>query len=179
MKLLFTAALGALVISCASAAAADFKPIDCGSTDFDFSDPAYNTDCERSEDPLRVGQSSGSSITDVMSVSNDERTIFFTLVERRITGAPRIYMTYIGLQQNFERVFNEKDVKDFKLLEKKNGYDVAEFSREISGRDSRCITVQRYTNAMHTGFKRHLIGMGCTVGDLAPVYQILERVDGD
>jgi hypothetical protein len=179
MKLVLAAALGALVFSCASAGAADFKPIDCGSTGFDFSDPAYNTDCERSEDPLRVGQSSGSSITDVMSVSNNERTIFFTIVERRITGAPRIYMRYSGLEENFQRVFNEQDVRGFKLLEKKNGYDVAEFSRDISGRDSRCITVQRYTNAMHTGFKRHLIGMGCTVGDLALVYQILQRVDGD
>ena len=81
MRTMVTTALGALVFFCAAAAAkADFEPIDCSSTSFAFADAAYNVDCERSKDPLRVGQSSGSSVTDLMTVSSDDRTIFVTMV---------------------------------------------------------------------------------------------------
>jgi hypothetical protein len=76
-------------------------------------------------------------------------------------------------------MFDEKDIKDWKSLDKTAGYDVAEFSRNISGQDSHCIAVQRYTNPMYTGYKRQLIGMGCTTGDLQSVYQILQRMDDD
>lgn len=177
MKFLSTTALGALVLLCAAAAVkADFEPVGCSSTSFVFSDAAYNVDCERSQDPLRVGQSSGSSTTDVMTVSSDDRTIFVTMLTRRIT-APRIYMEHRSLGENFRSLFNEDGVKDWKSIGNRDGYDVAEFTREISGRDSRCITVQRYTNPAHIGYKRHVIGMGCTVGEIESLYQILAHID--
>ena len=74
MRTMVTTALAALVFFCAGAAVkADFDPIDCSSTAFAFADAAYNVDCERSKDPVRAGESSGSSVTDVMTVSSDER----------------------------------------------------------------------------------------------------------
>ena len=177
MRTLSTTALGALVFFCAvTTVKADFDPVDCSSTAFAFADAAYNVDCERSKDPLRVGQSSGSSVTDVMTVSSEDRTIFVTMLSRVIT-APRIYMEHRGLGENFRALFNEEGVQDWKSIGNKDGYDVAEFSREISGHNSRCVTVQRYTNAAHTGYKRHIIGMGCTVGQLESVYQLLGHID--
>lgn len=177
MKRLSATALGALVLLCAAATVkADFEPVDCSSTSFAFSDAAYNVDCERSQDPLRVGQSSGSSITDIMTVSSDDRTIFVTMLTRRITSS-RIYMEHRSLGENFRDLFNEDGVKDWKAIGNKDGYDVAEFTREISGRDSRCITVQRYTNPAHVGYKRHVIGMGCTVGERDSLYQLLSHID--
>jgi hypothetical protein len=177
MRTMITVALGALVFFCAAAAAkADFEPIDCSSTSFAFSDAAYNVDCERSKDAVRAGESSGSSVTDVMTVSSDDRTIFVTMVSQVIT-APRIYMEHRGLGENFRAVFNEEGVEDWKSIGNKDGYDVAEFTREISGQNSHCVTMQRYTNPMHVGYKRHIIGMGCTVGQLESVYQILGHID--
>jgi hypothetical protein len=177
MRTRVTTALGALVFLCAAAAAkADFEPVDCSSTAFAFSDAAYNVDCERSRDPLRVGQSSGASVTDVMTVSSSDRTIFVTMLSRVIT-APRIYMEHRSLGENFRSVFNEEGIEDWKALGNKGGYDVAEFTRDISGHNSHCITMQRYTNAAHTGYKRHIIGMGCTVGEVESVYQILQHID--
>jgi len=176
MRLIFMASLAALAVLSGPAVGSDFKPIDCGSTSFAFSDSAYLVDCERAESPLRVGSSSGKSVTDVINVTNDDRTIFLTVVSRTIT-APRIYMEYRGLGESFRDVFNEPDVKNWESRGNKDGFDVAEFDREISGRDSHCITVQRYTNAMHTGFKRHVIGMGCSVDNLEAVYQLLGKLD--
>ena len=175
MKLLSTTALGALVLLCA-ATTVKAEPVDCSSTSFAFSDAAYNIDCERFQDPLRVGQSSGSSITDVMTVSSDDRTVFVTMLTQRITS-PRIYMEHRSLGENFRSLFKEDGVKDWKSIGNKDGYDVAEFTREISGQDSRCITVQRYTNPAHVGYKRHVIGMGCTVGERESLYQILAHID--
>jgi hypothetical protein len=177
MRIIVATALSALVLVCAAAAVrADFEPIDCSSTVFVFADAAYNVDCERSKDPLRVGQSSGSSVTDVMTVSSEDRTVFVTMLSRLIT-APRIYMEHRSLGENFRSIFSEDGVEDWKPLGNKNGYDVAEFTRDISGQSSHCITMQRYTNAAHTGYKRHVIGMGCTVGALDSVYQILGQID--
>jgi hypothetical protein len=167
MKIMSTAALAALVFLCASPARA--FPIDCSSTNFKFADAAYNIDCERG----------WFDTTDIISVTNNDRTIFFTMVDRRITGQPHVYLEYRRLRENFTAMFDEKDIKDWKSLDKKAGYDVAEFSRNISGQNSHCIAVQRYTNPMCTGYKRQLIGMGCTTGDLQSVYQILQRMDGD
>ncbi len=133
MRTLSTTALGALVFFCAVATVkADFDPVDCSSTAFAFSDAAYNVDCERSKDPLRVGQSSGSSVTDVMTVSSEDRTIFVTMLSRVIT-APRIYMEHRGLGENFRALFNEEGVQDWKSIGNKDGYDVAEFSGRSAG----------------------------------------------
>jgi hypothetical protein len=173
MKILSMAALAALVFLCTSPAKAFEFAVDCSSTDFKFSDPAYNVDCET------VVSLDGGGAADVMSVTNNERTIFFTMVERRISGEQHLYLQYRRLRENFNAMFKEDGVKDWRSLDKKAGYEVAEFSQDISGQDSHCIAVQRYSNPMYTGYKRQLVGVGCTVGDLQSVYQILQRMDGD
>ena len=165
----------ALLMSCA-AAKADLDDVDCSSTSFKFSDPKYNADCQRSDDPIRVGASSGAATTDVMTVTSEDRTIFITLVSRRIT-ATRIYMQHRPLKEGFEDLFNKDGVENWNSIGKKDGYDVAEFTKDISGQSSHCITVQRYTNAAYNGYKRRVIGMGCTVGAVDAVYQLLKEID--
>ncbi len=177
MKIMSAVALVALVFVCTSPAEAFEWSVDCSSTNFKFSDPAYTVDCGSAWFPAPAGMSAGAA--DILSVTNNDRTIFFTMVERRITGQPHVFMQYRGLRENFNAMFKQEGVKDWKELDKKGGFEVAEFSRDISGQDSHCIAVQRYTNPMYTGYKRQLIGLGCTVGDLQPVYQILQRMDGD
>ena len=179
MKITPAVALATLVFLCTSPAKAFEFIVDCSSTNFKFSDAAYNIVCERSWFPAPSGREAGGNTADIMSVTNDDRTIFFTMVERRITGAPHVFLQYRGLRENFNAMFKQEGVKDWKELEKNTGFEVAEFFRDISGQDSHCITVQRYTNPMYTGYKRQLIGVGCTVGDLQPVYQILQHMDGD
>ncbi len=165
--------LVALVILCTSPAKALGFAVDCSSTNFKFSDAAYNIDCET------VVPLDGGGAAEVMSVTNHERTIFFTMVERRITDQPHVFLEYRSLRDNFGAMFKEDGIKDWKSLDKRAGYEVVEFSRDISGQDSHCIAVQRYTNPMYTGYKRHLLGVGCTVGNLQSVYQLLDRIDGD
>jgi hypothetical protein len=166
MNIMATAALAALVLLCAPPARA--LPIDCSATNFKFVDAAYNVDCERWFDAI-----------DIISVTNNDRTIFFTMLERGIMGEPHAYLEYRRLRENITAMFDDEDIKDWKSLDKTAGYELAEFSQDVDGRDSRCIAVQRYSNPMYTGYKRQLIGMGCTTGDLQSVYQILERMDGD
>jgi hypothetical protein len=173
MKAMAIATLAALVILCAPPAKAFEFAVDCSSTNFKFLDPAYNIDCET------VVSLDGGGSADVMSVTDQERTIFFTMVERRITGQPHVFLQYRKLRENFDAMFKKDGITDWRSLDRKDDYEVAEFSWDMSGRDSRCIAVQRYTNPMYTGYKRHLFGVGCTVGDLPSVYQLLQRIDGD
>src|SRR5262245_7744446 len=124
MKIISVASLLALAVLCAGTARADLEPVDCSSTSFAMTEQGYLVDCERADDPLRVGGSSGGSTTEVMNVTDDDRTIFVTLVGRLIT-APRIYMEHRGLEQTFRDVFNEKDITDWKWIGRKDGYEVA------------------------------------------------------
>lgn len=174
MKVMSAVAFAGLVFLYTSPTKALEWSVDCSSTHFKFLDLTYNIDCETVFSLYAEGGSA-----DVMSVTNNERTIFFTMVERRITGEPHVFMQYVSLRENFDATFKEEGLKGWKEIDKKAGFEVAEFSRDISGVDSHCIAVQRYTYPMSTGYKRHLIGVGCAVGDLQPVYQILQHMDVD
>lgn len=110
-----------------------------------------------------------------MTVSSADRTVFLTMVARRIT-APRVYMEHRSLSNNLGNFFDEDGVRDWKPIGKKKGYDVAEFTKTIDGYESRCIAVQRYTNAAHTGYKRMVIGMGCSVSERDTVYRIFDQI---
>jgi hypothetical protein len=180
MRRLFLAPLAALLLvgvpAGAMVAQADFDPVDCGATPFVFSGENYLVDCEQSDEPLRVETSSGGVTVDVMSITSQDRTIFFTMVSRRI-NATRIYMESRSLGENYREMFDEEGTRDWKGIGRKAGYDVAEFTADISGHESNCITVQRYTNAAYMGYKRHVIGMGCTMGDTASVYDILAKIE--
>ena len=72
--------------------------------------------------------------------------------------------------------FDEEGSRDWKGIGRKGGYDTAEFTADISGRKSHCITVQRYTNAAYMGYKRHVIGTGCAIGELSTVYEVLGKI---
>src|SRR5262245_58283374 len=75
----------------ATSAKADFDPVDCSSTPFAFSGEGYLVDCEQSDEPLRVETTSGGVTVDVMSITGQDRQIFFTILSRRI-NATHIYM---------------------------------------------------------------------------------------
>jgi len=157
------------------AGADDLHEIDCASSSFEFTDQAYDIDCERAETQTHVGTSSGSVRLDVITISSRERSLFLTMTSQVIT-APRIYLEHRSLSQSFSNMFGQEDVREWNGVGNKNGYDVAEFKTDISGNESRCIAVQRYTNPAWTGYKRHVVGMGCAVAGLEPVYELLAKL---
>ncbi len=176
MRTIFLMPLAAFLLVGITAAEADFDPVDCSSTPFTFSGESFLVDCEQSDEPLRVETSSGGVTVDVMSITSEDRRIFFTMVSRRI-NATRIYMESRSLGENYRTMFDEEGTRDWKEIGRKSGYEVAEFTTDISGRESHCITVQRYTNAAFMGYKRHVIGMGCALGETASVYDVLAKIE--
>jgi hypothetical protein len=177
MKVKFAGLGLALVVAAivAAAQADDLDAIDCASSSFSFAGEGYNLDCERTSDQVRAGESSGATQVDVMTISGEEPRMFMTVVGVRIT-ATRLYMEYRGLRQNFNEVFNNIEVKDWNGIGNKGGYDSAEFTAIVSGLPSSCVAIQRYTNAAWTGFKRRMIGMGCSPVDRAHVYAAIAKL---
>ena len=176
MRTVLLAPIVALLLVGATPASADFDPVDCSSTPFAFSGEGYLVDCEQSDDSIRVETQNAGVTLDVMSISSEKRDIFFTMVSRRLNGT-HVYMEPRPLSDNYREMFNEEGTKDWKGVGRKAGYDVAEFTADISGHISHCIAVQRYTNASYMGYKRHVIGMGCAMGDTASVYDILAKIE--
>ncbi|HKP23292.1 MAG TPA: hypothetical protein VJV39_05470 [Dongiaceae bacterium] len=170
-----SAILAAVVIAVPAAQSDEMDAIDCSSSSFAFSGEGFNVDCERSNDQVRAGESSGATQIDVMTISGEEPRMFMTVVGVRIT-ATRLYMEYRGLRQNFSEAFTHIEVQDWNGIGNKGGYDSAEFTAVISGLPSSCVAIQRYTNAAWTGFKRRMIGMGCSTVDRSHVYDAIAKL---
>ena len=169
------ALLAAAIVAVPAAQSDEMDAIDCSSSSFAFTGDGYHVDCERSTDQVRAGESSGATQIDVMTISGEEPRMFMTIVGVRIT-ATRLYMEYRGLRQNFDEVFSHVEVQDWNGIGNKGGYDSAEFTAIVSGLPSACVAIQRYTNAAWTGFKRRVIGMGCSTADRAPVYDAIAKL---
>lgn len=157
------------------AAANELSAIDCSSSPFGFSGQGYNLDCERSDTQTHVEGASGSVRFDVITITSDDRTLFLTMTSQLIT-APRIYLEHRSLSESFHNMFDREGVEEWKGIGNKAGYDIAEFKTDISGHESRCLALQRYTNAAWTGYKRHIVGMGCAVAGLDTVYELLSKL---
>ena len=170
-----TALLAGAILAAPAAQSDSMDAIDCSSSSFAFSAEGYNVDCERSTDQVRAGESSGATQIDVMTISGEEPRMFMTVIGVRIT-ATRLYMEYRGLRQNFSEAFTHIEVQDWNGIGNKGGYDSAEFTALISGLPSSCVAIQRYTNAAWTGFKRRMIGMGCSPVDRTHVYEAIAKL---
>jgi hypothetical protein len=157
------------------ARAAEDDAIDCGSTPFVFSGDGYFVDCLRYEANARKDGASGESQSDIINVTSNEREMFLTLVSIRLTSTG-LHMRYQNLRENTRDFFSGVELQDWSGVGYKSGYDTAEFTSSISGTPSRCIAVQRYLNPAFGGFKRHVIGMGCTAGGLDAVYGALAKM---
>lgn len=169
------AILVAAMMAMPAAAPADMIDIDCSSSSFAFTGEGYHVDCQRSDEQVRAEASTGAGQIDVMTISGDNRRLFMTVVGIRVT-ATRIYMEYRGLRENFDDAFGDIEAEDWKAIGKQDGYDRAEFTAEISGMPSSCVAIQRYTNAAWIGFKRRVIGMGCSPVDRQLVYAALAKL---
>ncbi|WP_162916542.1 hypothetical protein [Dongia deserti] len=157
------------------AASGAMDDIDCSSSSFEFAGAGYHVDCQRSVDQVRSGGSTGASEIDVMTISGDDPRMFMTVVGVRV-AAPRLYLVRQNLGQNFRETFNDIKAEDWKGIGNKNGYDTAEFTAVISGLPSSCVAIQRYLNPAWGGFKRRIIGMGCSPTSRESVYSAIAKL---
>jgi hypothetical protein len=165
--------LAAAIMAVPAAKSANMDDIDCGSSS--FAGDGYHVDCPRSSEQVRAGQSSGATQIDIMTISADDPRMFMTIVGMRIT-ATRLYLEHRGLRESFRETFKEIEVQDWKGVGTKGGYDSAEFTAVISGLPSSCVAILRYSNPAWTGFKRRLVGMGCSPVDRESVYTALAKL---
>lgn len=157
------------------AAAADEEAIDCSATPFVFSGQGFFVDCLRFSNRAAKDGASGETQSDLISITSGERSMFLTVVSVRLT-ATRLYLRRQDLRENTRDFFSTIELNDWNGIGNKNGYDMAEFTSEVSGQPSRCIALQRYLNPIETGYKRHVIGIGCAAGGLDVVYEALTKL---
>jgi hypothetical protein len=159
----------------ASAQSSEEQPIDCSDTAFAFSGEGFFVDCVRVSGRASKEGSSGETEVDLITISSESRSMFLTLRSVKLT-ATRLYIRRTDLRENTRDFFSRLEMNDWKGLGYKSGYDMAEFSADISGQPSRCLALQRYMNPMQDGFKRHVIGIGCASGSLDSVYDALAKL---
>ena len=167
--------LAALCLLAPAAPVRADEAIDCSATPFEFKGEGYFVDCLRIEARASKDGASGQSQSDLISISSSDRTMFLTMVSRRLT-AVHLYMRRQDLRSNTRDFFSSIQLNEWNGIGNKAGYDMAEFESEVSGQPSHCLALQRYLNPAYDGFKRHVIGIGCSAHDLTPVYDVLAKL---
>ena len=162
-------------VSTEFAVAAEEEPIDCTATPFSFSGDGFFVDCLRVNGRAAKDGASGETQSDLISITSGERSMFLTVVSVRLT-ATRLHMRYQALRENTRDFFSTIELNEWNGIGNKSGYDMAEFSSEISGQPSHCLALQRYMNPIDGGYKRHVIGIGCAAAGLDVVYDALAKL---
>lgn len=176
VRIFLAAAIAGVVgLSGSFTAGADDETIDCGETPFVFSGDGYYTDCLRFSNRAAKEGSSGETQADLITISSSDRSMFLTVISVKLT-ATRLYLVRQDLHESARDYFSDIDLEEWNGIGRKNGYDMAEFTSDISGQPSHCIAMQRYMNPVETGFKRHVIGIGCAAGGIDIVYDALSKL---
>lgn len=171
----FGLALAAAMVAAPIAQSDGLTAIDCSSSPFGFSGKGFTVRCERSNDQVSAGESSGTAQIDVMTIDGEEPRMFMTIAGVSVT-ATRLYIERRSLRQNFDETFTGVEVEVWNSIGNKDGYDSAEFTALVGGLPVSCVAIQRYTNVAWTGFKRRMIGMGCSPVDRAHVYDTIAKL---
>src|SRR5512134_2454033 len=122
------AALAGLTLAaiCAAAPSRADEAIDCSATPFAFSGEGFFVDCLRIEARASKDGATGQSQSDLISISSSDRTMFLTVVSRRLT-AVHLYMRRQDLRANTRDFFSSIPLDDWNGIGNKAGYDMAEF----------------------------------------------------
>lgn len=166
-------ALGAFDRSAADAA--ELREASCSGSPFAFPATEYRVECEHSQEMVRAEGESGSMEIDVMTISSDDPPMFLT-VASQVLRASHLYIDRRNLSESMHKFFSGGTFEDWHGVGNKSGYDAAEFTAEISGLPSHCVAIQRYTNPAFLGYKRHIVGMGCAIDSVAPVYDAIAKL---
>lgn len=157
------------------AAAAELRETSCAGSPFSFSASGYQVICEWSKEMIHAEGETGSLQIDVITITSDDPPMFLTVVSQ-VVVAPHLYIERRSLRESMRKFFEGGTVEAWNGVGTRNGYDTAEFLSEISGLPSRCVAIQRYTNPAWLGHKRHIVGMGCSIDSVEPVYAALARL---
>jgi hypothetical protein len=167
----------ALVAGHVRAAEEEQTPIECGATDLQFTGERFEVKCAVLKGE-QIQQSDGSAQVQVKMLTADStRTPDWLVgVDFRILGS--LAIRRIGIEENIHNYFPKLPTKDWKSVDKVQGFEAAEFESIGGGEVQACVAFQRFFNRRYNGFSSWVVGVSCSSDGREVAYRTLAGFSG-
>lgn len=160
-------ALAVVYLSLPQQASAD--EVECDSIRLKLTDASYDFTCETDN---------GADITFESLEANSADGSHFLVIGDLKTNFRYIFPGGSSLRKNLTDAFGSLDVEDWHSGKNLGALTTSEFTSDYKTIPSACVGFQGYFGHEQGGWRRHIIGFGCSrVGDRAQVYDALNHVN--
>lgn len=158
-----------------AARAAHAAEVDCASISMKFAAPGYAVDCEAETETLRVNSANGGGQSEYLNATANDESHFLLAIDVRATGD--IYYTHQSLYNRTKNNFNNMDMSGWRHAADFAGYEIGEFDGFVRANPSHCVAFQRSVNPTRGGYRRVVFGIGCSLRNVAQIYDALKLLD--
>lgn len=145
------------------------EEVECSSIRLEMANDGYDLTCD---------SDNGSDITyETLEASATDGTHFLVIGDAK-TNFRYIFTGGDSLRKALTDIFSSLDVQDWRSGKGQQGLTVSEFTSDYKTIPSACVGFQGYYGRQYGGWRRHIIGFGCSrVGDRGQVYDALRHVN--
>jgi hypothetical protein len=155
-------------------AAASGKAVDCAALAVGFeTKDGFELNCEAGTDML-PGMEGGSVEKERLEATANDGTTFVDARYFDLLG--RVYFTNPDLRANFGDFYGKLEVKNWQSGQAVSTLTTAEFAADMRGLPSKCVAFQKLAHHAWDGYKKLMIGVSCTQGDLSLAYAALKHL---
>lgn len=160
-------ALGAVLAGWPTMALAE--EVECNSIRLEMASEGYDLTCDTD---------SGSDMTFETLEANSSDGTHFLVIGDLVTSYRYIFPGGGSLRKNLTDAFGSLDVEDWRSGKSQQGLTTAEFASDYKTIPSACVGFQGYFHKERGGWRRYVIGFGCSrVGDRSQIYDALRHVE--
>ena len=169
---LFLAAIAATAPS--SPARAAENAADCAALAVSFeTKDGFELSCAVGTDML-PGMEGGSVEKQRLEATANDGTTFVDARYFDLLG--RVYFTNPDLRTNFGDFYGKLEIKNWQSGQAVSTLTTAEFTADMRGLPSKCVAFQKLAHHAWDGYKKLMIGISCTQGDLGLAYAALKHL---
>ena len=169
---IFFAAIAATFRS--SPATAAENAVDCAALAVGFqTKDGFELTCEAGTDML-PGMEGGSVEKQRLEAMANDGSTFVDARYFDLLG--RVYFTNPDLRTNFGDFYGKLEVKNWQSGQAVSTLSTAEFAADMRGLPSKCVAFQKLAHHAYDGYKKLMIGVSCTQGDLSLAYAALKHL---
>jgi hypothetical protein len=95
---------------------------------------------------------------------------------RMYTLLGRVYYSGVDLRNNLNDFYGHLTLKDWHSGRAVSTLATAEFETSMRGLPSKCVAFQKFGHHDYDGYKKLMIGIACSQGDVDQVYEALKRL---
>jgi hypothetical protein len=151
---------------------ADEDQVNCGDLDMTFEAGGYDLSCAVKSEML-AGFDGTVRIQRLEATASDSSRF---LDARLYNLMGRVYYSGMDLRNNLDDFYGHLSIKDWHSGHAVATLATAEFATNLRGLPSKCVAFQKFGHHEYQGYKKVMIGIACSQGDIDQAYEALKRL---